>query len=55
MGFKKYRGDVVNVETAMMVHRILEIRCLECGLISSMGAYKVNQGAAWATFHYEAS
>ena len=48
MGFKKYRGAVVNVETAMMAHRVLEIRCLACGHVSSRWAYKINmRGADW--------
>jgi hypothetical protein len=48
MGFKKYRGTVHNVETAMMAHRVLEICCLDCGHTTNRWAYRINQqGASW--------
>jgi hypothetical protein len=48
MGFKKYRGIVNTVETAMMAHRVLDIRCLACRHRTNCWAYKINQrGAAW--------
>ena len=50
MGFKKYRGTVNTVETAMMAHRVLKIHCVECGHETNRWAYKVNErGAAWGT------
>lgn len=48
MGFKRYRGEVVNVETAMLAHRVLVITCLECGRKTNRWAYRLNErSAAW--------